>query len=571
MTNDPIDLNNNNNNENENGETNNLNDNGNQLETQSTNVDHNGNIEANELVNSTTTEREMDSTIQSTIINIEQEPISDPNLSPPANGLIVEDDGTSQQLSQPPIGETVVVASDESHIPDDTTSSVDIVTKTVQDGKFFPPKLIPLNKSYLLSPHNLKDDRKLAPVPKDIYGSRPSSRSPTPSDGKVQKLKNVSIQELKKDLEKSRQLQRQKMRKGDGGAISPVPTVSPTPSERKPKVGGSTKVSGARKGPKSTLQVEQLDISAPLDVSSVGSPSPSPIDETIEKVSGEIVPKPKPAGKGRGKPKKSMAGVKLTELEMAKLGRLAHPDGPKGRGAGRTTMGPGPPGGKLSPRPSISPKPPSKSPKLTKKTSAVDSPIPGDTTPTNEIGGEEGEDPTKRIVRVPRKEVPTRREKFQEKQKAIQKAKKGEDGETTIDKVDGIGDDKRASSSERSGSRERNSLNREMSKDKGKSGSRKQSLLDGSSPASRATKNINDYGYKLVALCRKGDWVGVDTIIKYIVKYNVEFDKEAASETTGWSPLMFAVRDNRIQIVERLIDLGFSVNTRAKVRFISFE
>ena len=127
-------------------------------------------------------------------------------------------------------------------------------------------------------------------------------------------------------------------------------------------------------------------------------------------------------------------------------------------------------------------------------------------------------------------------------------------------------EDKVESSEERSG--EQGRLSRDTSKEKSKSGSRKQSMIDGQSPSSRAAKNVSDYGQKLVALCRKGDWVGVDTVIKYINKYNVEFDSEAVSDNTGWSPLMFAVKDNRIQIVEQLIDIGYSVNARAKVSLI---
>lgn len=140
--------------------------------------------------------------------------------------------------------------------------------------------------------------------------------------------------------------------------------------------------------------------------------------------------------------------------------------------------------------------------------------------------------------------------------------------------------DSKSSSTERTNSQERfamaasRALSRETSKDKGgKPGSRKQSLMDatGQSPSSRTTKNISDYGHKLVALCRKGDWVGVDTIIKYIMKYKVEFDANAVAETTGWSPLMFAVKDNRIQIVEQLIDLGFPINTKAKVSLFDWD
>lgn len=80
-------------------------------------------------------------------------------------------------------------------------------------------------------------------------------------------------------------------------------------------------------------------------------------------------------------------------------------------------------------------------------------------------------------------------------------------------------------------------------------------------------KTPTDYGLKLLALCRKGDWVGVDTIMKFSEKYNIEPDLNVVAEGSGWTPLMFAVKDNRVQIVEKLLDLGYNVNTQAKVRF----
>lgn len=480
----------------------------------------------------------------------------------------------------------------------------------------------------------------------------------------MQKLKNVSIQELKKDLERSRAQQRAKMRDGGAGGVAGAPSTEQLLTTVETKGGGgvgvaignnvhataapTTAVSSSSSStlpPKpvtmSTLPVEQLDISAPLDVSSVGSSAPTPTPDKVvsfEEPGGDNKLQPsaattsdpdakqlKPAagpGKGRGsKPKKSVATVKLTELEMAKLGRLGiaggaagGPGGGKGRGGGRsgsvsTQQGAGGAGGgKLSPRPGAGPSP-RPSPRASPRPTPPGSPTAGGgrragsraggaasdqgTDGEGDAGGAAGG--KKNVVRVPRKDMPTRREQFQEKQRAAKAAGKAaagaaagkagapagekageagtaEAGATAEAAAAGAGE-KRGSSSERSGSRERaagaeskGSLTREVSKEKGaKSGSRKASLMDGTSPASRATKNINDYGYKLVALCRKGDWVGVDTVIKFIYKSNVEYDKDAASETTGWTPLMFAVRENRIQIVEQLIDLQFNVNARAKV------
>lgn len=367
---------------------------------------------------------------------------------------------------------------------------------------------------------------------------------------KIQKLQNVSIAELKKDFEKTRQLQRQKKTQARAEEATTTTTVD-----------GQT---GARR---TTLAVEQLDITAPLDVTSVGSSDvPPPQEGTTPSEKEGVTPeaiKARPA-KPKLKPKKSVATVKLTELEMAKLGHIGVV-GPgvqsKKKPSRANILSPTPAkqpttttGSSLKPSPKPSPRgSPQASPKPSPRPSPRASPLPpGDV-------GKRPADKAKDQSRLPKNEMPTRRDKALERKRAQEKGKPGEVAAE---------EEARHSSSERSGSRERH-LSRETSKDKagGKAGSRKQSLLElsGQSPSSRAAKNISDYGHKLVALCRKGDWVGVDTIIKYIIKYKAEFDAAAVSDNTGWSPLMFSVKDNRIQIVEQLIDIGFPINTKAKV------
>src|SRR5699024_7992297 len=141
----------------------------------------------------------------------------------------------------------------------------------------------------------------------------------------------------------------------DGGAAD-----HPTVETKGPPRGGLAKKSTTAAASSlqkpttlATLPVEQLDISAPLDVTSVGSSAPTPVSdrvvsfeepaaadkppptETTLSPAGDSKLKPgAPAGapKGRGKPKKSVATVKLTELEMAKLGRLAQPAAQAGKG-----------------------------------------------------------------------------------------------------------------------------------------------------------------------------------------------------------------------------------------------
>ncbi|XP_027200011.2 LOW QUALITY PROTEIN: uncharacterized protein LOC113794122 [Dermatophagoides pteronyssinus] len=424
------------------------------------------------------------------------------------------------------------------------------------------------------------DKRKRSPVPKDIYPS-PSDIIDEQVDGEsikskeigqpIKRLKNVSIQELKKDLEKSRQQQRQKLAQqkkkptGNGVIINGDATIIDMDSKQQPP---SPKPPPPSRLSQKKLQVEKLDITAALDVSSVGSATPSP--QPPSSVS-PILPSDqqtaaiaKPTKMKSKRSQGSVGGIKLTELEMAKLGRLGVQPGGDGGAKGKPGRKSPLPPGKLTP----SPKPSAKS---SPRPSPRESPIP----PQGKKDATDGETSDDKKTRMPRSEMPTRKQRMQQrKEAAAAAAAEAKDGKKPTE-TDGMKDEQppskehgSSSSSSRSRSRERvgpggRKLSREMSKDVQGRGSRKQSLLD-QSPSSRATKNISDYGHKLVALCRKGDWVGVDTIIKYINKYNVEFDKTAVSETTGWSPLMFAVRDNRIQISEQLIDLGIPINTKAK-------
>lgn len=77
------------------------------------------------------------------------------------------------------------------------------------------------------------------------------------------------------------------------------------------------------------------------------------------------------------------------------------------------------------------------------------------------------------------------------------------------------------------------------------------------------TKGPDEIGQKLLLLSKKGDWVGVDTIIKYAEKNGC--NTNICAEQSGWTPLMFAVKDNRANIVEKLLNLGYNVNARATV------
>ena len=66
---------------------------------------------------------------------------------------------------------------------------------------------------------------------------------------------------------------------------------------------------------------------------------------------------------------------------------------------------------------------------------------------------------------------------------------------------------------------------------------------------------------KLIILCKKGDWLAVETFLKQVDKKSI--DNTVINEENNWTPLMYAARDNRVAIVERLIQLGFNVNAKA--------
>lgn len=67
----------------------------------------------------------------------------------------------------------------------------------------------------------------------------------------------------------------------------------------------------------------------------------------------------------------------------------------------------------------------------------------------------------------------------------------------------------------------------------------------------------------LIQLCRRGDWLAVDNLLRFVA--DDEFDLDAVAQGSGWSPVMFATKENRVNIVERLLDIGFDVNAQATV------
>lgn len=68
---------------------------------------------------------------------------------------------------------------------------------------------------------------------------------------------------------------------------------------------------------------------------------------------------------------------------------------------------------------------------------------------------------------------------------------------------------------------------------------------------------------KLIILCSREEWLHVDTLLHQTEPEG--FDKNVVAQKTLWTPVMFAAKDNRINIVEKLLDYGYDINSRAMV------
>ncbi|KAJ8033227.1 Ankyrin-1 [Holothuria leucospilota] len=74
------------------------------------------------------------------------------------------------------------------------------------------------------------------------------------------------------------------------------------------------------------------------------------------------------------------------------------------------------------------------------------------------------------------------------------------------------------------------------------------------------SSNIN--GSKLLFLSVKGEWTGVETYLRGLEKGDPEIS--VASEETGMTPLLYAVKDNKLVVAERLLQLGANINYKCK-------
>lgn len=90
-----------------------------------------------------------------------------------------------------------------------------------------------------------------------------------------------------------------------------------------------------------------------------------------------------------------------------------------------------------------------------------------------------------------------------------------------------------------------------------------------------AGSNVRDAANRILILCQKGEWAPVDQVLK-----SIERSVAGAAEdvhvaplagvldtTTGMTPLMYAVKDNRTSLVERMLELGSDVTARNNENF----
>ncbi|KAI8787368.1 ankyrin-3 [Biomphalaria glabrata] len=91
-------------------------------------------------------------------------------------------------------------------------------------------------------------------------------------------------------------------------------------------------------------------------------------------------------------------------------------------------------------------------------------------------------------------------------------------------------------------------------------GSKSSDLSDTSSEGSAAAKNAGGVELSILTLCKKGDWLSVEKKLKSAPLKSLSKQIVEKDEITGLTPLILAVQENRLNIVEGLIDKGADVN-----------
>ena len=87
---------------------------------------------------------------------------------------------------------------------------------------------------------------------------------------------------------------------------------------------------------------------------------------------------------------------------------------------------------------------------------------------------------------------------------------------------------------------------------------------DGAAKKAKATKEgaPQEMAGRIILACKRGDWVSVEALVKQSKTEGL--DTRLVTEQLGWSPLHFAAKDNRVTMVDLLIEVGYPVNCKAR-------
>ncbi|KAK9890744.1 hypothetical protein WA026_012092 [Henosepilachna vigintioctopunctata] len=95
-----------------------------------------------------------------------------------------------------------------------------------------------------------------------------------------------------------------------------------------------------------------------------------------------------------------------------------------------------------------------------------------------------------------------------------------------------------------------------------------------SKPSSAGT-NVRDVAHRILMLCQKSEWGPIDQLLKTIERSVAGAGEDVhvaplagvLDTATGMTPLMFAIKDNRTSLVERMLNLGSDVTARNNENF----
>lgn len=82
-------------------------------------------------------------------------------------------------------------------------------------------------------------------------------------------------------------------------------------------------------------------------------------------------------------------------------------------------------------------------------------------------------------------------------------------------------------------------------------------------PGRRALLDPREAAARIVAACRKNDWITVDTLLKTM--YPGDIDTTIVTEANNYSPIHYAAKENRVNILMKLVEMGYNLNAKGKV------